>query len=148
MPLAIRSARADDYVAIASVIDSWWGRSVLPDLPRLLLEHFHPSSYVAEDQSGLAAFLVGFRSPAQPESAYIHVVAVRPDLRSAGVGRDLYDRFLADAQKAGRTTVSAVTTPGNRSSLEFHRRMGFSVEGPVVDYHGPGRDRMVFVRRL
>ena len=146
--VVIRAARSDDYSAIASVMDSWWGRPVVAILPRLFLEHFHPTSHVAEDQLGLAGFVVGFLSPANPELAYIHTVAVRSDLRSAGVARQLYERFFAVAHRAGRTTVSAVTSPGNLASVEFHRRMGFSVDGPVPDYHGPGQDRIVFVRRL
>jgi N-acetylglutamate synthase-like GNAT family acetyltransferase len=115
----IRAARSDDYPAIASVMDSWWGRPVVAILPRLFLEHFHPTSHVAEDQLGLAGFVVGFLSPANPELAYIHTVAVRPDLRSAGVARQLYERFFAVAHRAGRTTVSAVTSPAIWLPLSF-----------------------------
>lgn len=58
-PYVIRSARPADYDAIAAVVDDWWGRPVLPSLPRLFLDHFHRTSLVAEATHGLNAFLVG-----------------------------------------------------------------------------------------
>src|SRR5215467_13747406 len=102
MPVAIRAAQADDYGTIASVMDRWWGRAVLPILPRIFLEHFHTTSFVAEDHAGLAGFLVGFMSPSRADSAYMHAVSVRPDLRSAGVAREHYERFFTLAREAGR----------------------------------------------
>jgi L-amino acid N-acyltransferase YncA len=44
--------------------------------------------------------------------------------------------------------VSAITSPVNRGSVAFHEAMGFSVEGPVPDYDGPGQAMMVFRRAL
>jgi RimJ/RimL family protein N-acetyltransferase len=55
--------------------------------------------------------------------------------------------------------VMAITWPGNRVSVAFHRSIGFRVvEGPGTqrlygspafpDYDGDGEDRVVFVREL
>ncbi len=146
----IRPARAADYDAIAAVVDDWWGRPVLPALPRLFLDHFHHTSLVAEsdDAPDLAGFLVGLLSPSRPDEAYIHFVGVRPDARGSGLARGLYDRFFTLAREHDRRVVRAVTSPANRASIAFHRRLGFAVDGPVADYNGPGRDLVTFTRDL
>jgi ribosomal protein S18 acetylase RimI-like enzyme len=144
----IRAATPDDYDSIAAVMDDWWGRPVLAILPRLFLVHFHSTSLVAHDERGLAGFLIGFTSPDRPDDAYIHAVSVRPDLRSRRLAADLYERFFALGRLAGRRVVTAVTRSGNAGSVAFHRRMGFTVTGPVADYHGPGQDRIVFERPI
>jgi ribosomal protein S18 acetylase RimI-like enzyme len=155
--LSTRPAVPADYDAIAAVVDEWWGRSIVGKLPRLFLDHFHDTSFVIEypamprpatPRPVLAAFLVGFMSAAQPQDAYIHFVGVRPDLRTSGLGRQLYEDFFALARDAGRTVVSAITGPVNERSIAFHRRMGFDVRGPVADYDGPGTSLMVFRREL
>ncbi|MFC3998366.1 GNAT family N-acetyltransferase [Nocardiopsis sediminis] len=144
---AIRTARPGDHAAIVAVADAWWGRPISHILPRLFLDHFAPTSLFAEDTAGTAGFLVGFDSPAAADAAYIHMVAVRPDLRRSGLAAGLYGRFLAGAAERGRPVVRAVTSPVNTGSIAFHRAMGFAVTGPVADYDGPGLDRMVFERR-
>ena len=143
-----RMARPDDYDAIAAVVNDWWGRPVLGAIPRLFLDHFCRTSLVVQDQDGLLAFLVGILSPSDPRQAYIHFVGVAPRARSLGLGRRLYEEFFALARDDGRTVVRAITAPVNIASIAFHRAMGFAVTGPVPDYEGPGRDYMVFERRL
>jgi ribosomal protein S18 acetylase RimI-like enzyme len=122
-----------DYPAISKVVDDWWaGRKVDVLLPRLWLQHFTGTSWVAETDDGdLAGFLIGFLSPDRPDTAYCHLLATNPNLRGQGIGRALYEHFFEDARADGRTLVRAVTWPANRASLGFHRAMGFEVaDGP------------------
>ncbi|WP_040815961.1 GNAT family N-acetyltransferase [Nocardia concava] len=144
----IRPAVPADYDAVSGVVDDWWGRSVVAALPRLFLDHFAKTSLVAEQSDRLVGFLIGFFVPDDPVRAYIHFVGVRPDHRGTGLGRELYDRFIAAAKADGRTVITAITSPGNRGSIAFHRTLGFTVNGPVVDYNGPGRDMITFELRL
>ncbi|MFC4124014.1 GNAT family N-acetyltransferase [Nocardia rhizosphaerae] len=144
----IRRARPGDYDALIGMVDDWWGRTVVPNLPRLFLDHFHRTSLVATDAHGISGFLVGFGSPSEPDCAYIHFVAVRPDARKSGLGRALYERFFAIAMADGRSEVTAITSPANYTSIDFHRSLGFTVAGPVPDYNGPGRASVTFRRRL
>jgi ribosomal protein S18 acetylase RimI-like enzyme len=145
--MKLRTAAAEDYDRVVAVIDEWWVRPVSIALPRLFFDHFWPSSTIAEDEDGLAGFLVAFVSPALPELGYIHFVGVRPDLRKQGLARLLYSRFEAYARGLGCRELRAVTSPSNASSIRFHRRLGFRVE-PVPGYNGPGRPMVVFSRRL
>lgn len=129
--VVVRMASPSDFTAIVAVVDQWWGRPVRHVLPRLFLDHFYRTSLIAERSSGgLGGFLIGFCSPSVLEEAYIHFLAVAPDLRGQGLARSLYQRFFALARQEGRGRVRAVTSPVNTGSIAFHQRMGFSVTYP------------------
>lgn len=162
-PEAIRFRRPteEDYPTIVRVIDDWWGgRKMDVLLPRLWLQHFTRTSWLAETaDGGLAGFLIGFHSPDQPDVAYCRMIATNPNLRMRGMGRALYERFFSDARAAGRHTVRAITWPGNRASIAFHRALGFEVEaGPgsqnlygtpsQVEYDFDREDRTILVRAV
>ena len=147
--ISLRTASPADYDRIIAVVDDWWGRPLQRGLPRLFLEHFWNTSFVAESPGGeLAGFCVGFLSAAQPDVAYVQFVGVAPAQRKTGLARRLYESFFALAAADGRGVVRAVTAPVNTTSVAFHTALGFSVTGPVEDYDGPGSPKMVFERRL
>jgi predicted GNAT superfamily acetyltransferase len=147
--ISLRTARAADYDGIIAVVDDWWGRPIHSFLPRLFLDHFHDTSFIAERSDGeLAGFLVGFRSPAQRDCAYIQFVGVAPEERRSGLARLLYEAFFEMVAKDGRRVVRAVTAPVNSASIAFHTAMGFTVTGPVDSYDGPSSAKVLFERRL
>lgn len=146
--LVIRTARPTDHDPIVSVADEWWGRPVAAALPRLFLNNFYNTSFVAEDDVGLAGFVIGFLSPAEADQAYIHFIAIRPDLRRAGLATRLYEEFFGLTRKSGRSVVVATTPPINEQSILFHRRLGFEVIGPIDDYERPGVPYVVLRREL
>jgi predicted GNAT superfamily acetyltransferase len=147
--ISLRAARAADYDGIIAVVDEWWGRPVHRALPRLFLDHFHDTSFIAEHSGGeLAGFLVGFGSPAQHDCAYIQFAGVAPDERRSGLARVLYQAFFDMAAKDGRRVVRAVTAPVNSASIAFHAAMGFTVTGPVDGYDGPSSAKVLFERQL
>ncbi len=144
----IRTARSVDYAAIVAVMDDWWGRPVRSILPRLFLDHFWHTSFVAEDQCGLAGFLVGFLSPAHSDTAYVHALAVAPRCRRMALAATLHERFAELARAEGRSVVKAITSEGNTGSIRFHTRIGFAVSESIPDYDGPGCPRVVFTKTL
>ena len=146
--IQLRTAEAADYDRIIAVVDDWWGRPLRQLLPRMFLDHFHATSFVAERDGDLAGFLIGFLSPSVRDAAYIHFVAVDPRSRGTGLARLLYERFFGLAAADGRRVVRAITSPVNSGSIAFHTAMGFTVTGPVDDYDGPGSAKMLFERRL
>jgi GNAT superfamily N-acetyltransferase len=163
VPAGIRLRRPveTDYPIVIAVVDQWWGgRQLRHLLPRLWFQHFTGTSWIAETEGGrLAGFLVGFVSPDDPGIGYVHMIASDPNLRTRGLGRALYDVFIADVSARGVRRVKAITWPGNRASVGFHQAIGFRVEGgpdsqrlygtPAYPaYDGEGEDRVVFVRDI
>ena len=164
--LSARSPVPDDHGRVLAALDTWWGGFGGPDgarqrallLPRLFVEHFADSSWVLEDAAGgLRAFLVGFLSPAQPDVGYVHFVGVDPALHRQGVAGALYRRFAEHVAGRGARRLSCLTSPGNTTSLRFHRALGFAVvpgddvvDGVPVhrDHDGPGLHRVLFTRAL
>ncbi len=151
-----------DYLAVVRLVDDWWGgeRRIDVFLPRLWFQHFTGTSWLAEADDGRSVgFLVGFVSPDHPDAAYVHMVAVHPSRRGRGLGQALYQRFFDDVRARGVRRVTAVTWPGNRQSVAFHRAIGFSVaDGPgtqnlygtpaYADYDFGREDRVVLVRSV
>jgi ribosomal protein S18 acetylase RimI-like enzyme len=152
---ALRRPTPADHARVSAAIGVWWdheepglGQRLRAEVPRLWFEHFTTTSWVADHPDGrLAGFLVGFLSPARPGSAYVHFVGVDPDLRRSGLGRELYARFAADAQRAGAHEVTCLTGPANALSVAFHRGLGFTA-ALDPDHEGPGEDRVLFHRSL
>lgn len=133
--MRLRTATRADYDHIVAAILAWWGGRDLTGLMQpLFLENFASSSLVAEDESGMAGFLVGFRSADDPTGAYVHFVAVRPDQRGTGLGRRLYTEFADRMSATGVRTVRCVTSPVNTASVAFHQSVGFEVEGTDDTY--------------
>jgi ribosomal protein S18 acetylase RimI-like enzyme len=159
--IAFRRPTEADHPRLVGHVDEWWGgRRMRALLPRVWLQHFSGTSWIAERTDGtLLGFLVGFVSPDRPAEAYVHMIATNPNHRRAGVGRALYERFFEDVRARGASTVRAITWPGNRVSVEFHRRLGFRADdGPGTtpiygtpaypDHDADGEDRVAFVRSL
>jgi GNAT superfamily N-acetyltransferase len=143
MSLQVRRASPGDYDRIVAVLDHWWGRPIAASLPRLFLDHFYPTSSVAEDEQGLAGFLVGFLSPGQPTVGYVHFVGVRPDQRRSGLARLLYGQFADHARRNGCREIKAITSEVNSASIR-HRRLGFTASDPRPGYDGPGAAMVTF----
>jgi GNAT superfamily N-acetyltransferase len=148
-----------DHARLVRVVDEWWGgRHLRHLLPRLWLQHFTGTSWLAEAEDGaLAGFLIGFVSPDNPAIGYVHMVASGPNVRLHGVGRRLYAAFADDVRARGVREIRAITWAGNRTSIAFHRALGFRVDdGPgtqrvygttaYTDYEGDGEDIVVFRR--
>jgi|SRR5450432_2591093 ribosomal protein S18 acetylase RimI-like enzyme len=163
VPLEIRLRRPveADHSRLVAIVDNWWGGRRLHDLlPRLWLQHFTGTSWIAETaDSELAGFLIGFVSPDDPHLAYIHMVATNPAIRMQAIGRTMYEAFFEDVARRGAREVKAITWTGNAVSIGFHRAMGFrNLDGPGTreimgvpafpDYEYSGEDRVVFVRAL
>ena len=108
--LTFRRPVEADHPRVLAAVEQWWGglgaaegsryRAAL--LPRLFFQHFTTTSTVAEHRDGrLAGFLVGFLSPTDPTTGYVHFIGVDPATRRTGLGAALYGRFFDDAARAG-----------------------------------------------
>ncbi|MGW2183130.1 N-acetyltransferase family protein [Streptomyces sp. NPDC001732] len=120
----------------------YWGDRDLRSLHLLALVHeFGETCLVARADDGIHGYVIGFVAPSG--TGYVHLIATRDDARGTGLGRRLYTAFAAAAHSQGALRLKAITSPGNTSSIAFHRRLGFDVK-IVDDYNGPGQARVVF----
>jgi L-amino acid N-acyltransferase YncA len=154
--MEIRNCTKADYDQIVAQVEDFWGSERTLGLHHPMFIHeFGSSAYVIKDGDCVAAYLFGFLSQTEP-TAYVHLVGVRSAYRRRGLARCLYDHFVVFAQTQGCTELKAITTPGNKESLAFHRAWGMELTGkpnregiPVIeDYAGPGQDRVVLRRKL
>ena len=62
---------------------------------------------------------------------YADQIAVAPARQGSGLGRQLYQALIAHAraQRVATLCCEVNTLPPNPASLEFHRRLGFTVLG-------------------
>jgi ribosomal protein S18 acetylase RimI-like enzyme len=156
--LKIRNISSSDYQSVISVVNDWWdGRDMAKLLPKLFFDHFSSTSYILEEHGQIAGFLIGFISQSRDKEAYIHFVGIHPKYRKQGLGRLLYEQFFDEVKKRGVKMVRCVTSPVNKTSIAYHKKMEFSIEegGLCVDgisihsdYDGQGGDRVLFVKSL
>ena len=156
--LSIRNSEPSDHRRIIGVLKDWWGgRDLTWMLPKLFLIHFCSTSFVIEKGGELTAFLIGLLSQSNMNEGYIHFVGVHPDYRGIGVGKYLYEQFYRVCKENNRDTIRAYTSPVNKGSIEFHKRLGFQIEQgnaefdgqPVtLDYNKPNDTKVLFKRRI
>lgn len=152
--LTIRNSKPSDHRRIISVMKDWWGgRDLTNLLPKLFLVHFCNTSFIIEEGDSLTAFLIGFLSQSNINEGYIHLVGVHPNYRGMGIGAFLYHRFFKICKKNNRDTVRSCTSPVNKGSIEFHKKIGFNIlKGNAVvddvqvslDYNHPGDSKVLF----
>ncbi len=108
--------------------DWWGGRDLSSFVLNVFFIHFSNTAYIAESDGELVGFLVGFMSQSEEETGYIHFAGVHPRFRGAGIARTLYEKFYAACRQNGRSVVKSCTSPVNKLSIGFHRKMGFEIE--------------------
>lgn len=154
----IRPVHESDYKEVITVVDNWWGGRHMADmLPRLFFKYFRDTSFIAEEDDKIIGFLVGFISQSYSNEAYIHFIGIHPDYRKTGIAKQLYEMFFNIISKRGCNKVNCVTSPVNKGSIAFHKRMGFKIEkgdnevdgvSITTDYDGNGEDRVLFTKKL
>lgn len=154
----IRTVQESDYMEIIAVIDAWWGGRHMSDmLPRLFFKYFQNTSFIAEENDKIIGFLIGFISQSYPNEAYIHFIGIHPDYRKSGIAKELYELFFNTVNKLNCTIVHSVTSPVNKGSIAFHKKMGFKIKKGdnevngiyvTTNYDGNGGDRVLFIKKL
>jgi ribosomal protein S18 acetylase RimI-like enzyme len=107
--LTFRRSVEADHRRLVAVVDDWWGgRQLAHLLPRLWLQFFTGTSWIAEAPAGaLAGFLIGFVRPDDPTIGYVHMIATSPNRRKRGLGRQPYQHFSARPHGRGTGSPSA-----------------------------------------
>lgn len=140
----------DDFIRARAVADDWFGHPVGLTMHRLFFDQLGPSGVAAayaDSPATMVGILLGLRSLAEPDLAYVHFHMVDPATRGRGIGRALYREFGRRMTDAGCTRIRALAAPARHGSVRFHEALGFA--GTFhPGYLGPGQDRIVFERPL
>lgn len=161
-PYAVRHPTEADAAALDTRLRDWRDERSARGLPgRAWLRDFGGTAWLAEaSRDGRPlGLLLGYRSVDRPSEAVVHLVAVDPEFRRRGIGRDLVERFAAQLDAAGATAVVAACRPDGRGALAFFAALGFEPEaGPASariygvpaypDWDGAGEDRAILTRRI
>lgn len=146
--MEIVTCSMDDFSEIRAEIAAFWGsdRTLYLHHPMLVYE-FGNTAFVIRDNGKVAAYLFGFFS--QTESvAYVHLVGVRDGYKRQGLGKRLYDHFMALASTQKVQRLKAITSTDNTGSITFHTQQMGMTAVVVKNYSGPGMDRVVFEKEI
>lgn len=161
-PYDVRHPEEADFASLDARARDWREeRGSRAGTGRLWFRHLGGNGWLAEasrDRRPLA-LLLGFRSVDRPAEAVIHLVAVDPEFRRRGIGRDLVERFAGQLAAAGADRVVATCRPDDRIALAFFGALGFGPDtGPgstrihgvpaFEDWDGAGEDRVLFERQI
>lgn len=156
--IKIRNGRPSDHEKVVSVMPEWWGgRNLSSSVLKIFFIHFSNTTYIAEINGELVGFLVGFMSQTEANVGYIHFAGVHPEFRKSGIGRSLVQRFYEACKENNRSIVKSCTSPTNKLSIDFHKRMGCVIEEgdgiihgvPVtLNYLGKDNPKVLFKKEL
>ncbi len=119
------------------------------------MHEFDNTSYVMKEDGLIVAYMLCLYSQTEP-TAYIHALCVHPEHRRKGLATQLCGHFTAEARAHGCKYLKSGTSPGNSTSIAFHRSLGMEPTGDAEkdgiryfrDYSGPGEDRVIFRKEI
>ena len=147
--------KADFDQIITDFVDFWGDERTKSLHNPIYLYEFGNTAYVAKEGEKVIGYLFGLFSQTAPV-AYVKFIGVRRSHQKKGIGQQLYEHFTDFAKTKGCKELKAITSPTNKGSVAFHRRLGMELLGepneegiPVVrDYGGPGIHRVVFRKKI
>lgn len=148
--LQLRLARAADAAEIAAIA----AREVEDGLPgRVWHRRRILASMDDEDIVALVAQidgrLIGFAiMKFGTLSAHLHLMAVLPEHRRSGIGRQLLGWLTQSARTAGITRIRLEVREGNAPARAFYAALGYEVRERVPGYYGGREAALRLVRRL
>lgn len=81
-----------------------------------------------------AALLRSSLAASAPAPAVLAHIAVAPDARGAGLGSLLVQRFVAEAEAVGKSSVRATTLAGPGGAAGFYQRSGWTLQASANDW--------------
>ena len=156
MPIRIEPAQATDYLNVAALDRIAW--PIVPDVFIPDGEHIwrvwsdtatllvarriaEPALQASHD---IAGALVQF--PTKGGELFLHKIMVHPDCRGTGIGTELMQAALAQADVPVLLTVD----PNNAPAVKLYQSLGFTIREHIHGFYRPHEDRylMVFVPTL
>ena len=84
-----------------------------------------------------------------PDEGQITNVAVHPNARRQGVGREILLRLIEEARSKGLEQISLEVRASNAPAISLYLSHGFTVEGTRKNfYRRPTEDGLVMIKRI
>lgn len=111
-------------------------------------EILNPSVFtlVAKEKTFVLGYLVGY-----PRGAEFHIanIAIRPEYRRRGIGRELLMKALSSARELGCRFAILDVRPSNESAIGLYNQLGFHLVGRRTGYYtAPPEDAWVMRKEL
>jgi ribosomal-protein-alanine N-acetyltransferase len=104
---------------------------------------------VAVDADGAHPLIIGYSCRWRvTDEVHLLNVAIHPDWRGRGHGRELVGAVIDEARALGARVVYLEVRAGNVVARRLYRRLGFRDLGVRRGYYGPGQDAIVMELRL
>ncbi len=141
----VRQLTRDDLDAAAAIEaaagHTAWTRTQLLEC----LDHRLQGGWALEDAGVLQGHLMWQRVA---DEAELLIITIHPGAQGRGLGRVLMERFLQDCRDHGVAQVFLEVEASNAPALALYRRTGWEQVGRRRDYYGPGKDALLWARRL
>lgn len=146
-PLRIERATRADLLSVyriesASFAEPW---------PYAVFERFlsEPGFLVAREGESVVGYVIADSVPNHGRPiGHVKDIAVHPECRERGIGRDLLARALGALAAAGCTRVKLEVRAGNAAARSLYRRFGFEAQRQVPGYYQDGETAIVMVCAL
>jgi L-2,4-diaminobutyric acid acetyltransferase len=86
----------------------------------IMATHFRDTSVIVENEKGLAGFLIGYRLPARPDTAFVWQIGIAESMRGKGIGKKLL-RHLVDRLVGEVRFLEGTAPPSNQASRRLFR---------------------------
>jgi ribosomal-protein-alanine N-acetyltransferase len=126
--------------------DTWTAAMYRDELARTDTRHYVVAVDPAEGEDGVVVGYAGLI--AYPEEAHIATIGVTGARQGEGIGAQLLDTLLAEADRRSRVVLLEVRAD-NESAQGLYRRRGFTEIGRRRGYYQPsGTDAVVMSREV
>jgi ribosomal-protein-alanine N-acetyltransferase len=104
---------------------------------------------VAVEENGARPMVVGYTCRWRvTDEVHLLNVAIHPEHRGVGHGRELVTAVVEEGRTAGARVVFLEVRAGNVVARRLYRQLGFRDLGIRRGYYGPGQDAIVMELRL
>lgn len=120
--IALRKPRADDGPAVTRLVAACPPLDANSRYCNLLqCTDFADTCIVAERDGGLIGWVSGYRVPQEPETLFVWQVAVHPDARGEGLGKQMLHTLLNRLAQSGVESMRTTVTRNNHASRAMFR---------------------------
>ncbi len=116
---------------------------------RQLVSSADAATWIAQEDGRMAGFaIVEWEQKRDGAIAYIQTLEVAPEMRGAGVGRELLRRVEESARKAGAMEIWLHVDAENAVAIRLYERHGYQFNGREENYYAQGRAALVYSKLL